>query len=76
MSKWIAKYCLAMAVPVASVLALASVGPRVTPLMCLFAAATGVVVVGVIDLSLSGRYIFANRAEAKRRRRADAERKD
>ena len=68
-------YGLAMAVPVVSVLALASVGPRVTPLMCLLAAAAGVVVAAVIDVWLNGRYVLANRAEAKRLRRAEAQRK-
>ncbi len=64
-------YGLAIVVPVVSVLALASVGARVTPLMCLLAAAAGVVVVAVIDVGLNGRYILANRAEAKRLRRAE-----
>ena len=51
----IAMYGLAMAVPVVSVLALASVGPR--------------------DVWLNGRYVLANRAEAKRLRREEAQRK-
>jgi hypothetical protein len=70
-SSWIARYCLAIVVPVVSVLALSSVGPRVTPLLCLFAAAAGVAMMAVIDVSFNGRYMLANRAEAKRRRRAE-----
>jgi uncharacterized membrane protein len=76
MGKWIAKYSLALAVPVVSVLALASVGPHVTPLMCLFAAIAGVVVMALIDTVVSGRYFITNRAEAKRRRRIEAEQHD
>lgn len=68
MGRWIAKYCFAVAVPVVAVLALASVGARVTPLMCLLAAAAGVVVVALIDIAVNGRYMVAKGAQARRRR--------
>jgi hypothetical protein len=75
MGSRIGMYCLAIAIPVASVLALASVGSRVTPLMCVLAAAAGVVAVALIDVGLNGRYFLANRAEAKRLRRAEVDQK-
>jgi hypothetical protein len=39
------------------------------------AAAIGVVGMAVFDIGFHGRYVLANRAEAKRRRRAEAQRK-
>jgi hypothetical protein len=72
---WAKRYLAAIAFPVASVLAIASVGPRVTPLMCVFAGAAGVVVMAVADIWRNGRYVLANRAEEKRRlRRAEGKR--
>jgi hypothetical protein len=76
MGSWIMRYIFAIAVPVALVLAPASVGARVTPLMCLLAGAAGVVVMALIDIWHNGRYVLANRAEEKRRlRRAETQRK-
>ena len=39
-----------------------------TLLICLVAAALGVAGMGVVDIVIHGRYLLANRAEAKRRR--------
>jgi hypothetical protein len=41
-----------------------------TLLICVVAAAVGVVGMAVVDIVINGRYFLANRAEAKRRRRA------
>jgi hypothetical protein len=72
---WAMRYFAAIAFPVASVLAVSSVGPRVTPLMCVLAGAAGVVVMALADVWQNGRYVLANRAEEKRRlRRAEGKR--
>jgi hypothetical protein len=43
--------------------------------LLVLAAAIGVVGMAVFDIGFHGRYVLANRAEAKRRRRAEAQRK-
>jgi hypothetical protein len=48
---------------------------HLTALACVLAAATGVVAMAVVEMWTCGRYILANHAEAKRRRRREAQRK-
>jgi hypothetical protein len=48
---------------------------HLTPLACMLAAATGVVAMAVVEMWVCGRYVWANHAEAKRRRRRQAQRK-
>jgi len=43
------------------------------PLAWLLGAAAGAIVMAVIEVSINGRYMLANRAEAKRRRRREAQ---
>jgi hypothetical protein len=44
-----------------------------SPLAWLLGAAAGAIVMAVIEISINGRYMLANRAEAKRRRRREAQ---
>jgi hypothetical protein len=48
---------------------------HLTPLACLLAATAGVVAMAVVEMRICGRYILGNHAEAKRRRRREAQRK-
>ena len=45
-------------------------------LAVVLAAAVGVAATAVVDIAINGRYALANRAEGKRRRRAEARRKN
>lgn len=46
-----------------------------TPLMWLWGAAAGAVVMAAIEIGVNARYMWANHTEAKRHRQREAERK-
>jgi hypothetical protein len=75
-AKLVGRYAVAIVIGAGLVWRFLRVSPsHATPLMFLLGGAIGVVAMAAVDIRINARYMLANHAEAKRRRRRDAQRK-